>query len=986
MTKNKIITPLILFFACSLLVFPQYAYYYGKNKVIAQQFDWQVLESENFLVHYYSSDLGLIQRIAKSAEEAYSVLSKYLGIKREKKIPIIFYRNHIEFEQTNLADVRIGIEGFAESLAQRVVLHGDRAFEDIRRTLTHELGHIFEYLILYQNVKSGSFYVRRPPMWIIEGFSEFVTQDWDSFYEMMVRDLVVNDNIPILNENVDVSGSNIGRRTAWYDMGHLLYNYIYESYGEIGIRRIFQSLRGGKFFGTYRQFFKMFNTTRKVFNYEFTQWAKKRFAEFQSRENPENYSLRIGPDSPYVVTFSHQISPSGDLLAILTVNRRNGEYDVVLISAEDGKVIKNITPGLSFKDFDQIYSAQLFNPATGTKIAWDPQAEHVAFFARKDIFNYLVIVDILTNQIEKKIKLPGINEPSSIVYHPTRKMLYFTALENSRAFIYRIDPDSEEISRVSDGSLFLRSFHISPDGEKIVSSARLGDYYKLIYSSIQAPDRGKQITFGPSNDITPRFTADGNQILYSSDERGAFNIYSIDLDSREKSRYSDVQTGNFFPVPVPGEPDRLIISSFFKGSFSLYNLDRSQPRQQERVSFSPEIVFPEEDPRRVARRDPNLTLPPIDWRETFHLSDQEPEKQQKVRLDEDFQFRDYKPLDRLVIRALPTFGVGYSSYGSLAGSGYINITDLMQDQIFTIFASSEYLYNRYFINYLNQKGRLQYYASASYYSYAFWVPFQEGNVISYEREVASRQYGVDLGLYLPLSRYYRLQAGLGFKNQDRNYSEIFNIGPLPYAQFTSGLNVPLSLSLTGETTVFTRFGPLMGHTFNLSYINYLDFGDDFVSGYTLTADLRKYFRITNQMLVAARLWGFYSDGENPMLFWSGGNNTIRSTRFYSLSGTRGFTFTAELRFPLISFAPSIIGNIGPIRGVVFFDTGGVWEEGSNFRYLRDGKFRLQDGLASYGIGLEMFLLGIPVHIELVNQTDFNARKYYGVNFWIGYDF
>ena len=62
---------------------------------------------------------------------------------------------------------------------------------------------------------------------------------------------------------------------------------------------------------------------------------------------------------------------------------------------------------------------------------------------------------------------------------------------------------------------------------------------------------------------------------------------------------------------------------------------------------------------------------------------------------------------------------------------------------------------------------------------------------------------------------------------------------------------------------------------------------------------------------------------------------------------------------------------------------------------------VQDGRASYGIGIESFFLGFPLHIDYVWRTTFNKEwedLVYGIeggssewrkgkfHFWIGYDF
>jgi outer membrane protein assembly factor BamA len=149
---------------------------------------------------------------------------------------------------------------------------------------------------------------------------------------------------------------------------------------------------------------------------------------------------------------------------------------------------------------------------------------------------------------------------------------------------------------------------------------------------------------------------------------------------------------------------------------------------------------------------------------------------------------------------------------------------------------------------------------------------------------------------------------------------------------------------------------------------------------------------------------------------------------------------AELRFPLIEAALTPIGVIGGIRGVFFFGIGGAWFKNqpspdtgcpagtftfatSNTEVCKpviDGfvnannqtqlvygparpisGFRLKDGRASYGLGLETFALGFPIHFDWSWRTTFN-KSWEDVVFaseggstawrkprfavWIGYDF
>jgi hypothetical protein len=118
MNKRKTTIFAVWFMVAALSLCAQYGYY-GKNKVRRSQFNWQYVESENFRVYYYTERPDLVRFITRSAEGAYSRISKFLNIQVDEKIPLIFYRSHIDFEQTNLFPgfLPIGVQAFAEPVA-----------------------------------------------------------------------------------------------------------------------------------------------------------------------------------------------------------------------------------------------------------------------------------------------------------------------------------------------------------------------------------------------------------------------------------------------------------------------------------------------------------------------------------------------------------------------------------------------------------------------------------------------------------------------------------------------------------------------------------------------------------------------------------------------------------------------------------------------------------------------------------------------------
>ena len=129
---------------------------------------------------------------------------------------------------------------------------------------------------------------------------------------------------------------------------------------------------------------------------------------------------------------------------------------------------------------------------------------------------------------------------------------------------------------------------------------------------------------------------------------------------------------------------------------------------------------------------------------------------------------------------------------------------------------------------------------------------------------------------------------------------------------------------------------------------------------------------------------------------------MRGYEYLEFAGHEGGFANAELRFPLIEAMLTPIGVLGGIRGVFFANLGGSHFIGQPFKFATSGDerfqplvdvdcptdpslpcqpvygpeqtisgFRLRDGRASYGVGLESFLLGFPIHFDFAWRTLFN---------------
>jgi len=369
----------------------------------------------------------------------------------------------------------------------------------------------------------------------------------------------------------------------------------------------------------------------------------------------------------------------------------------------------------------------------------------------------------------------------------------------------------------------------------------------------------------------------------------------------------------------------------------------------------------------------------------------------------------------LYLEGRPPINVGVTSSGDFYGGTAVALTDVLGDQLFTFQVLSIASYRLYDARYTNLASRLHYgfnvfdstyffYPYSSYY--ASYVPNPRDLAIATQRFTGGQIFAE-----YPLDKFRRLEVGAGIIRVNEQFGDP-SVEQLICQQnaiiglpcFTNnGWQSPISAYLVQETTRFAGFGPLAGSTFRVG-VRYAPAVGSFLQRTTVDTDLRKYLRLgSTSALLALRGRGFYSTGDNPDYFYFGGNMELRGFPYYSFAGNEGFYANAEFRFPIIDLALTPLGLIGPIRGTAFIGIGGARFKGQDysfstrepgFSYINDPIFgepvdgwRLQDGRASYGFGLQLFFLGYPMHFDWSKFTDFAVHSDgWKFSFWIGYDF
>jgi len=1006
-----------------------YIPYFGKNQIRYDKFTWYTYETDHFVMYYYPEIEPHLERMAGYAESAYQHVSSELKYDLAHKIPLILFQTSSEFQQQNVVPgaAQEGVGAFAEPTRTRIVMPMDEPPDLLYRLIVHELTHQFDYDIIPASlVRRGS------PLWIHEGLADYMTGEWRPQDLMAVRDAAVADIIPKMSK---LEGySDVGGARMIYNLGHAIFEFIESKWGKDGLRAYLFALRKSVIGGGEDAYEEAFKITAEEFDQQFDKYLKDRFKPFRDKERPADYGRSLGPNpekTPYRGVYTAEPSPSGDLIAVFTGNARDREGDIILVSRKDGSVVRKLTAGFDKdKGFEFIVTPG-GRWVTVPWLTWSSTGDRLAYFARTEKSRTLIMQDILTGDVKDRIEMRTLDEPESPDYSPDGKKVVFGALQNGVGDIFVVDLATREITNLTKDDFADSAPTWSPDGQSIVYLARISSNEKLFRLDL-ASGRKTQLTFGTHDDGAAQFL-DNDTLVFASTATDPsqpidpdvarngkiYNTWTISLKTGELKQYSDAVGGNLYTIVLKeglGAP-RIGVITYYKGEYELHTLDRRDPIV---TAASSDFGSPSSGP-------------PINFQAPLSHTLVAEKKKKKGTFE------------KMFMDGRPPVNLGVTSGGDIFGGTAVSFSDVLGDQQFSLYAASISQYRTLSLSYLNLGRRFNYalqgYSQTQFFygtlENVFYDPSFSG-FIDRDLSIATRTIrgGTAFGIW-PFNRYRRMEVYGGVLNYNESFNDPtlqdlsldYQVDQFGQPLFRSGTYVPFGVNFVQETTVFREFGPLAGNTVRASFEIAPKLGNT-LSRRTADIDARYYQRLGATGLLALRVKAFRSWGEAPDFMYFGGNSEMRGYEYLEFVGDQAGFLNAELRFPFIDAMLTPIGILGGIRGVFFANMGGANFQGQPFRWFARGSeayvpiigyrpvnfvqqepiygpptrvdgLRLVDARASYGIGLETFALGFPIHFDYAWKTllnkdweDLKFAAFGGSSWfrkpqftvWIGYDF
>ena len=1021
--------------------------YFGQNKVQYNEFDWNFIVSPNFNVYYYGDNHDLAIFTSKVAEESLDQIGKHLRWRSQKPIKIIVYTSHNDFQQTNIVNVYMseGIGGVTELYKNRIVIPFEGSYAQFKHVIHHELVHAIINDMIYggnvQGVLSGRVLLQ-VPLWANEGLAEFLSVDWDTKSDMVLRDLAIEENLPEVEQ--------LNYSILAYKGGQSVWQYITKKYGREKVGEVFQQMRRTQ--NAEKGFESALGVDFEKLTEDWHDYLKKEYwSDINKREKLSDFSEKLTDRSKTknFYNVSPAFSPDGNTIAYFT--DQSGYMDLVLLNVNSGKQKKRLIRGNNSPDFEELKWLQ-------PGLSWSPNGKQIAFASKSGKEDSIIIVNVKNGKYKKiPIGLDGVFTTS---WHPSGNQIAFIGQKNDSNDLYLIDLDDNVVTNLTNDIYSDFNPSWSLDGSKIFFSSDRSNYKSDIDMSgldfsnndIFSYDLNtksvNQITNTSYHEDYPVSTKD-NMLFYTADYNGVHNIFMHNINTNETKPITNVITG-IQQIDVNRSSNKIVFSGYKDRGWDLFLIDNPTTIESKEI---PTTVFyatkdqvEEFEDLRFVKDKSNIDEPEDYSKYVFARSYKQYNNPDGANTNIDDSIPDsLRTAGSYNIQQYKTeFSLDYvytsASIDNLFGTtGLANIawSDVMGDHQIR-FASNLVLdldNSDIALSYGYLKNRTNYYGTLFQYANLFSL----GYSIDSDYIGLLRDYGIGFFAQYPFSKFNRIDVGTTLRGISYEIKEINYWTGDVQTNYTENLQsfVPL-VSWVYDNTTNTYTGPNDGLKQYLTFQFSPDIGDDSLAFKTIKFDIRKYFKINRNYSIATRMMLGRSFGKDPERFFLGGssqmtfysdtqtegrddsglyaqrildydNSTIledvffteyvfpvRGARYRERTGENVAVANLEFRFPFINYVdvsfPARI-RFGNIFGHLFLDVGAAWDDSKEFddSSLVRQKYNLNSEDASpiistFGIGMKIFtpwaLVRLDTAWDRYPNGDYSKPQYI---LSIGYD-
>jgi hypothetical protein len=601
---------------------------FGQTQYNHPEINWQTFETDHFNIHFYDVTEHSAREGAEVAERVYPIITDLYDYEPQQKTHIIF---------TDVDDISNGAAYYYDN---KIVIWTSPLDFDLRgshrwlqNVITHEFTHIvsIQKAMKYgQNIPGGyiqfmgyektkrkdvlygypNVLISYPipgtvvPPWLAEGSAQYMYDSadwdtWDTHRDMILRDRFLNDNLLTLDEMNTFGKTGIGNESI-YNSGYAFCRFIAEYYGSESLKHIMEELSKPFVFSIHRALEKVTQINSEILYQNFKESLRKNYSDIFEKILRNEIKGRIvlseGTANLYPVW-----APDGEQFGYLS-NKKSDFF------SQTSLYVYNLNTEKDTLISSGVQSKAAWNE-DGTKIFYSKKPKYPNIHGSKyfDLFQY----DFRQNMESRLTHGSRGFSPVSISDTTLAYIATFGGFQN----IYLFNLNLKQITQITDFSdmRIIHSLYYDNKEKRIIFDYTFNHFRDIGYYNIQTDILSTMF----SNPWDERSVVQNHDnLIYSDDKTGIFNLVSVNKASGGKKVITNVIGGAF--MPDINSEGQILYSLFENGKYSialLNSIDKTEPPvlRERSFTFSPpiEIGISGEKQRYKDQFPPMFILPKI---------------------------------------------------------------------------------------------------------------------------------------------------------------------------------------------------------------------------------------------------------------------------------------------------------------------------------------------------------------------------------------
>ena len=1023
----------IYFFTFSLTAHSQNEIYnIGKNRIQYKSFDWEVMYTNNFEFYYNANALNIAEIASSFLEDKFSELTNNIGHQPFKKTKVFIYNSERDKEQSN-----IGINEADEFLFSNLSLNNRIIFKVaynnnlnvFKNNLSYEFNKVLIRDLMHGNLsfakRFGKVSFINIPEWFSDGAARYLAYGWDTEMDNVIRDYFLTKQKKSLNKISDEQSKYIGQS---------IWNYISVTYGKNTISNIINLTK------IIRNPEKAISSSLGINYNNFIQnWSNYYYSSIS------NKYIRDELENPEL----NQVNNFGKVIDL----KKNQSGEFILFSAIKGNykrlVLYNIKQK-KFKVLDRIKSSEKNNSYF---LDWKND-ENILYIKNLKGENNLITRNIYSNSKAYK-SLYRFEKINGFSFNTKQNLIALSATVNNQSDIYLLSANSENLKKLTDDmyhdiypsflknstSVIFSSNRNSIDLENIDTPENISEYYNLyLYNLDTTSTKLYKLTNTLANNIKAKPLTD-NKVLFLSDIRGIYNIFSLSIDGNSK-QVTDFNTNiiNYYYDEIDKD---LYFNNLYEGNLIARNksdFDISKSRfgtQTSRVDYIQKQQSNIKKREKIKRENikdninfettENFSFEGENKLKSSILKNIEINRDNRRRVGNKYKYSVIKNNFNSFLRIDPQEGLGTQVESDFIelfedhkfyASAFLPFSSLKSSDIFTEYS---FLKKRFDFR-LSFDRKILFTEDSENFIYHKYLYNQVNFNISY-----------------PISEFSRFEIApfySTYKFNDLDY-RIFNNTPPSFLFYEKNNFYGYFLNFIFNNTNKISYNLEKGTKLKVSFKNYQT-ENNANTFKNFSVDLSHHQPISENIIFSSRLYYGNSFGENPYKYMLGGvknslirkfedkgvndpllvsngfNNhnfifgeyiNMRGYDFNKFDGYKVLVLNSEFRIPLVKALTGLNVSssfLNSLQVAGFFDLGSSWNTNSPFSNKSDvntwiikepgSVFQAEiensknPWLASYGISLRSFITDYYVKIDIAKPVEDYQVKDTKFHISFGYSF